>query len=70
MPEPVAEVTDQEVFELLKTMWESGGFLSLKYAQERYGEALIRASQMGLVRIDTLTLTVRITDLGLRALGA
>ncbi len=70
IPEPVAEVTDQEVLELLKTVWESGGFLSLKYAQERFGEALIRASQMGLVRIDTLTLTVRITDLGLRALGA
>ncbi|MEM4439814.1 MAG: hypothetical protein QW680_14405 [Pyrobaculum sp.] len=70
IPEPVAEVRDEQVLELLRTVWESGGFLSLKYAQERFGEALIRASQMGLVRIDTLTLTIRITDLGLRALGA
>ncbi len=68
-PEPVTEVKDEEVLELLKTIWESGGFLSLKYAQERFGSAVIKASQMGLVRLDTLTLTVRITDLGLRALG-
>ncbi|RFA95827.1 hypothetical protein [Pyrobaculum aerophilum] len=70
VPEPVAEVTDKEVLELLKTVWESGGFLSLKYAQERFGDVVIKASQMGLIKIDTLTLTVRITDLGLRALGA
>ncbi|MEM0467990.1 MAG: hypothetical protein QW680_09515 [Pyrobaculum sp.] len=70
VPEPVAEVRDEQVLELLRTVWESGGFLSLKYAQERYGDVVIRASQMGLIKIDTLTLTIRITDLGLRALGA
>ncbi len=70
VPEPVVQITDEQVLELLRTVWESGGFLSLKYAQERYGDVVIRASQMGLLRIDTLTLTIRITDLGLRALGA
>ncbi len=70
VPEPVVEIRDGEVLELLKSIWESGGFLSLKYAQERHGRAVVRASQMGLVKIDALTLTVRITDLGLRALGA
>ncbi|RFA95038.1 hypothetical protein [Pyrobaculum aerophilum] len=70
IPEPVAEVRDEQVLELIKTVWESGGFLSLKYAQERFGDIVIRASQMGLIKIDTLTLTIRITDLGLRALGA
>ncbi|MEM4439727.1 MAG: hypothetical protein QW680_13965 [Pyrobaculum sp.] len=68
VPEPVAEVRDEQVMELIKTVWESGGFLSLKYAQERFGDIVIRASQMGLIKIDTLTLTVRITDLGIRAL--
>ncbi|MGC9052215.1 hypothetical protein, partial [Pyrobaculum sp.] len=68
-PPPITEVEDPDVKELLRTLWEAGGFLSLKYAQEKYGQAVVRASQLGLVRLDALTLTVRLTDLGIRALG-
>ncbi|MCU7788907.1 hypothetical protein ODS41_13400 [Pyrobaculum sp. 3827-6] len=68
-PPPTAEVEDPDVKDLLRTLWEAGGFLSLKYAQEKYGQAVIKASQLGLVRLDALTLTVRLTDLGIRALG-
>ncbi|MCU7788865.1 hypothetical protein ODS41_13180 [Pyrobaculum sp. 3827-6] len=68
-PPPAAEVEDPDVKELLRTLWEAGGFLSLKYAQEKYGQAVIKASQLGLVKLDALTLTVRLTDLGIRALG-
>ncbi|MCU7788206.1 hypothetical protein ODS41_09820 [Pyrobaculum sp. 3827-6] len=68
-PPPITEVEDPDVKELLRTLWEAGGFLSLKYAQEKYGQAVVKASQLGLVRLDALTLTVRLTDLGIRALS-
>ena len=64
-----AAVVDEDLREVVEAVWEAGGYLSLKFAQEKFGEKLLRAINAGLLRLDALTLTVRITELGAKALG-
>ena len=64
-----AAAVEEDVLEIVREVWEAGGYMSLKFAQERYGEKLLRAINAGLLRLDALTLTVRITELGAKALG-
>ena len=63
-----ATAAEKEVLEVVREVWEAGGFMSLKYAQERFGQLLIKAVNAGLLRLDTATMAVKITELGVRAL--
>ncbi|MCX8136822.1 hypothetical protein [Pyrobaculum aerophilum] len=63
-----ATVAEKEVLEVVREVWEAGGFMSLKYAQERFGQLLIKAVNAGFLRLDTATMAVKITELGVRAL--
>ena len=65
---PELAVAAEEVLEVVREVWEAGGFMSLKYAQERFGQLLVRAVNAGLLRLDTATMAVKITELGVRAL--
>ncbi len=64
-----ATAVEEDLKEILQAVWEAGGFISLKFAQEQFGDRLIKAINAGLLRLDVSTMTIRITDLGLRALG-
>jgi hypothetical protein len=59
----------QDVLELLRAAWEAGGFLPLKYAQERFGNAALRAVREGLVRLNTAASTLHLTEAGLHELA-
>lgn len=61
---------EDEVREVVEAVWDGGGFLSLKFAQERFGDRLIRAVNAGYLTIDPLTLTVKITEMGVKLLGS
>jgi hypothetical protein len=64
VPAPVAEVAE-EVRELLQTIFEAGGFITLKYAVENFGqEAVAKAQKLGYVKLDPLTMSLRLTELG------
>ena len=65
----LAVAAEEEVLEVVREVWEAGGFMSLKYAQERFGQLLVRAVNAGLLRLDTASMAVKITELGIRALG-
>jgi len=55
-----------EVEELVKTAVEAGGFLSLKYALEQFGQrAVARAIALGLLRYDPTTMSLKVTEAAL-----
>jgi hypothetical protein len=56
----------KELKELLSEVWESGGFIAVKYAQERYSADVIReAIAAGYLRLDSATLTLKLTEAGM-----
>jgi hypothetical protein len=68
VPAPVVEVSE-DVRELLQTIFEAGGFVTLKYAQENFGNDVVaKAVKAGYVRFDALTMTLRLTELGMSVL--
>jgi hypothetical protein len=68
VPAPVAEV-GEDVKELLQTVYEAGGFVTLKYAQENFGNDVVaKAVKAGYVRFDAFTMTLRLTELGMSVL--
>jgi len=68
VPAPVAEVAE-DVKELLQTVFEAGGFVTLKYAQENFGqEVVMKAVKAGYVKLDALTMTLKLTELGMSVL--
>jgi hypothetical protein len=68
VPAPVAEVAE-DVKELLQTVFEAGGFVTLKYAQENFGNDVVaRAVKAGYVKLDAITMTLRLTELGMSVL--
>jgi hypothetical protein len=68
VPAPVAEV-EEDVKELLQTVYEAGGFVTLKYAQENFGNDVVaKAVKAGYVRFDAFTMTLRLTELGMSVL--
>jgi len=57
---------EEEVEELVRTAVEAGGFLSLKYALEQFGQrAVARAVALGLLRYDPTTMSLRVTEAAL-----
>ena len=68
VPPPVAEAME-DVKELLQTIFEAGGFITLKYAVENFGqEAVAKAQKLGYVKLDPLTMSLRLTELGMSVL--
>jgi hypothetical protein len=68
IPAPVAEVSD-DVRELLQTIFEAGGFVTLKYAQENFGNDVVaKAVKAGYVKLDPLTMSLKLTELGMSVL--
>ncbi|MEM0464575.1 MAG: hypothetical protein QXP31_05215 [Pyrobaculum sp.] len=60
------EEEDEAVKELVRTAVESGGFISLKYALETFGQdAVAKAVSRGLLRYDSVTMSLRVTEYGL-----
>jgi len=57
---------EEEVEELVRTAVEAGGFLSLKYALEQFGQrAVARAIALGLLRYDPTTMSLKVTEAAL-----
>ncbi len=68
VPAPMAEVSE-DVRELLQTIFEAGGFVTLKYAQENFGNDVVaKAVKAGYVRLDAITMTLKLTELGMSVL--
>jgi hypothetical protein len=68
VPPPVAEAME-DVKELLQTIFEAGGFTTLRYAQDNFSqETITKAVKAGYVKLDTLTMTLRLTELGMSVL--
>jgi hypothetical protein len=68
VPMPMVEVSE-DVRELLQTIFEAGGFITLKYAVENFGqEAVAKAQKLGYVKLDPLTMSLRLTELGMSVL--
>jgi len=68
VPAPVAEVAE-DVKELIRVVFEAGGFVTLKYAQENFGNDVVaKAVKAGYVRFDALTMTLKLTELGMSVL--
>jgi hypothetical protein len=68
VPTPVVEV-EEDVKELLQTIFEAGGFVTLKYAQENFGqETVAKAQKLGYVKLDAVTMTLKLTELGMSVL--
>ena len=68
VPPPVAEV-EEDVKELLQTVFEAGGFVTLKYAVENFGqETVAKAQKLGYLRLDAFTMTLKLTELGMSVL--
>jgi hypothetical protein len=68
VPPPVAEAME-DVKELLQTIFEAGGFATLRYAQDNFSqETITKAVKAGYVKLDTLTMTLRLTELGMSIL--
>jgi hypothetical protein len=68
LPAPVAEV-EEDVKKLLRVIFEAGGFITLKYAVENFGqEAVAKAQKLGYVKLDPLTMSLRLTELGMSVL--
>ena len=68
VPMPIVEVAE-DVRELLQTIFEAGGFITLKYAVENFGqEAVAKAQKLGYVKLDAFTMTLKLTELGMSVL--
>jgi len=68
VPMPIVEV-EEDVRELLRVIFEAGGFITLKYAVENFGqEAVAKAQKLGYVKLDPLTMSLRLTELGMSVL--
>ena len=68
VPAPMAEV-EEDVKELLQTIFEAGGFITLKYAVENFGqETVAKAQKLGYVKLDPLTMSLKLTELGMSVL--
>jgi hypothetical protein len=68
VPPPVAEAME-DVKELLQTIFEAGGFTTLRYAQDNFSqETITKAVMAGYIKLDTLTMTLRLTELGMSVL--
>jgi hypothetical protein len=68
VPMPIVEV-EEDVRELLQTIFEAGGFITLKYAVENFGqETVAKAQKLGYVKLDSLTMSLRLTELGMSVL--
>jgi len=68
VPAPAAEAAE-DVRELLRVVFEAGGFITLKYAVENFGqEAVAKAQKLGYVKLDPLTMSLRLTELGMSVL--
>jgi hypothetical protein len=68
VPMPAVEVAE-DVKELLRVIFEAGGFITLKYAVENFGqEAVAKAQKLGYVKLDSLTMSLRLTELGMSVL--
>jgi len=68
IPAPVVEAME-DVKELLQTIFEAGGFTTLRYAQDNFSqETITKAVKAGYVKLDTLTMTLRLTELGMSVL--
>jgi len=68
VPPPVAEAME-DVKELLQTIFEAGGFVTLKYALDNFSqETITKAVKAGYVRFDAFTMTLRLTELGMSVL--
>jgi len=68
VPTPVAEAME-DVKELLQTIFEAGGFTTLRYAQDNFSqETITKAVKAGYVKLDTLTMTLKLTELGMSVL--
>jgi hypothetical protein len=68
VPAPMAEV-EEDVKELLQTVFEAGGFITLKYAVENFGqEAVAKAQKLGYLKFDAYTMTLKLTELGMSVL--
>ena len=66
--EPAEEV-DQDVKELLRVIYEAGGFVTLKYAQEHFSHgAVLKAQKLGYLQLDTVSMTLKLTERGMAAL--
>lgn len=60
------EEEDDRVRDLVSTAVESGGFLSLKYALEAFGQDVVaRAVSRGLLKYDPTTMSLKVTEHGL-----
>ncbi len=68
IPAPAVEV-EEEVRELLRVIFEAGGFVTLKYAVENFGQdAVMKAQRRGYVKLDSPTMSLRLTELGMSVL--
>ncbi len=68
VPMPAVEVSE-DVKELLQTVYEAGGFATLKYVTENFGqETVMKAVKAGYLRFDPITMTLRLTELGMSVL--
>jgi hypothetical protein len=68
VPMPMVEVSEN-VRELLQTIFEAGGFVTLKYAVENFGqETVAKAQKLGYVKLDAITMTLKLTELGMSVL--
>jgi hypothetical protein len=66
---PVAEAME-DVKELLQTIFEAGGFATLRYLQDNFSqETIMKALKAGYVRFDAFTMTLRLTELGMSVLA-
>jgi hypothetical protein len=69
VPMPMTEV-DEDVKELLQTVYEAGGFTTLKYAQENFSqETVMKAVKAGYLRFDAYTMTLKLTELGMSVMS-
>jgi len=69
VPMPMAEV-EEDVKELLQTVYEAGGFTTLKYAQENFSqETVMKAVKAGYLRFDAYTMTLKLTELGMSVMS-
>ena len=65
---PAVEVSE-DVKELLRVIYEAGGFVTLKYAQENFGNDVVaKAVKAGYVKLDPLTMSLKLTELGMSVL--
>jgi len=63
------EEADQDVKGLVKTIFEAGGFITLKYAVENFGrEAVVRARKLGYVELDVFSSALKLTEKGMSVL--